>query len=801
MRIANTSLLFFILCWRRFFLNLLKFKIKILVRSTIIPSQPVSQLCLDMTRPVVYILPCNSKLDLLTLRHCCLIHNLPDPLDTNQINGTILPRYVFLDDLRGCHNATIQKSVKLFQYYIEIHRHNPFLDIQIIPTSVMFGRSPHLHASNSCPRLHFFNFVKKCFVVIWLGRDSFVHFSSSVSLRHISDKYGSDHVIAHKMVRLARMHFFRQRLSAVGPIPLEPRDLFIKMLSSKAIRKAVEGESRSKKISLEKAEQKAVVLMKEIAANFTYATVRLSNRVLAWLWNRLYQSINVHHVESVLNLAQAGHEIVYVPCHRSHMDYLLISYVLYQQGLVPPHIAAGINLNFWPVGSILRRLGAFFIRRTFKGNKLYSTIFREYLSELFSRGYSIEYFMEGGRSRTGRLLEPKTGTLAITIQSILRGSRRPVTLVPVYIGYEHIMEVVTYAKELGGAIKENENIIQMFRGLTKLRNLGEVHVNFGEPININNWLNQHVPEWRESINAVEPQRPRWFTPTVNAIAHTIMVNINKSAAANAINLCSTAVLAASPHALTREQLLEQLVCYLDLLNNTPYAARVTTPNQNPEDLLKHAIHMGKFAVKKNNIGHLIILPQEQALLLAYYRNNIQHMLVLPSLISNIVMHYNSISFKSLLRYLEMLYPLFEKDLFLCHQIIDLPELLKSIVIELSRQKLLFINGNDLMINHDRIFVVTLLAAVVRETLQRYAITFSLLISNPKISRSELEKKSWIMAQHLSISRGIHSLEFLDKSLLSTLIATLNSKGYMYNVGESCPKHTVELYHLLVVMLD
>ncbi len=103
------------------------------------------------------------------------------------------------------------------------------------------------------------------------------------------------------------------------------------------------------------------------------------------------------------------------------MDYLLLSYVLYHQGLVPPHIAAGINLNFWPAGPIFRRLGAFFIRRTFKGNKLYSTVFREYLGELFSRGYSVEYFVEGGRSRTGRLLDPKTGTLSMTIQAMLRG--------------------------------------------------------------------------------------------------------------------------------------------------------------------------------------------------------------------------------------------------------------------------------------------------------------------------------------------------------------------------------------------
>ena len=123
---------------------------------------------------------------------------------------------------------------------------------------------------------------------------------------------------------------------------------------------------------------------------------------------------------------------------------------------MPPHIAAGINLNFWPAGPIFRRPGAFFIRRTFKGNKLYSTVFREYLGELFTRGYSVEYFVEGGRSRTGRLLEPKTGTLSMTIRAMLRGGTRPITLVPIYIGYEHVMEVGTYAKSCAAPPRKRE---------------------------------------------------------------------------------------------------------------------------------------------------------------------------------------------------------------------------------------------------------------------------------------------------------------------------------------------------------
>jgi len=788
--------------WRKFYYKLLNLPLKLLVKSKVIPSEPVAELRLDTTRPVLYVLPYNSKADLLTFRDRCLAQDLPDPLDDNEIDGTILPRYVFIDDGPRVfrYYAPKQESVKLFHDYLDLHRNNPSLDIQMIPVSVMFGRSPGREGHSGAPQLRLLNGIQKFFAVIWLGRDSFVRFSNVVSLRYMADEHGTDQTIAQKLARVARMHFSRQRLAAVGPSLPDRQALFNKLLSSKAIEKAVEDEARNKKISREKAQQNAVALMEEVAANFTYEAVRLSDRVLSWTWNRLYQGINVHNAERVRKLAQDGHEIVYVPCHRSHMDYLLLSYVLYHQGLVPPHIAAGINLNFWPAGPIFRRLGAFFIRRTFKGNKLYSTVFREYLGELFSRGYSVEYFMEGGRSRTGRLLEPKTGTLAMTIQAMLRGGKRPITLVPVYIGYEHVMEVATYAKELRGATKEKESLIQMVRGLRKLRNLGQGYVNFGEPIPINNWLNQHVPEWRESIDPIEAQRPSWLTPTVNAIANTVMVNINKSAAANAMNLCSTALLASRQRALTREQLLEQLDCYLQLLRNAPYAEDATTPNQTAEELLQHALQMDKFEVEKDNIGELIILPREQAVLMTYYRNNIQHMLVLPSLIANMVMNHNSISRTELLRQVDLLYPMLKEELFLHYDRSNLPQVLEPIITELCRQQLICAKGNELVMNPGRIRTLQLLAAGVRETLQRYAITFSLLSANPSISRGTLEKESRIMAQRLSVLHGINAPEFFDKAVFATLVGTLRSEGYINDVGDAIPEHTMEIYNLLVAMI-
>ncbi len=787
--------------WRKIYYKLLNLPLKLLVRSKVIPSDPVTELGLDPSRPILYVLPYNSKADLLTLRTQCLAQDLPDPLNPLEIDGTVLPSHVFIHDGPRVfrYYTPKEESVKLFHDYLDLHRSNPDLDIQMLPVSVMFGRSPG-REGHGTPHLRLLNGVQKFFAVLWLGRDSFVRFSNTVSLRRMATEHGTDKIIAQKLARVARMHFSRQRLAAVGPSLPARQDLFNKLLASKAIEKAVEDEARSKKISHEKAQQNAIALMEEIAADFSYETVRLSDRVLSWTWNRLYQGINVTNAERVRQLAQDGHEIVYVPCHRSHMDYLLLSYVLYHQGLVPPHIAAGINLNFWPAGPIFRRLGAFFIRRTFKGNKLYSTVFREYLGELFTRGYSVEYFVEGGRSRTGRLLEPKTGTLSMTIQAMLRGGSRPITLVPIYIGYEHVMEVGTYAKELRGATKEKESLLQMLRGLRKLRNLGQGYVNFGDPLPLTAYLNQNVPQWRESIDPIEAQRPSWLTPTVNDLAAKIMVRINNAAAANAMNLCSTALLASRQRSLTREQLLEQLECYLQLMRNVPYAGDVTVPTQTPDELLDHALNMNKFEVEKDNIGDIIILPREQAVLMTYYRNNIAHMLMLPSLLAAIITQHRRITRAEVLRHVEMFYPLLKAELFLRWEKAELAGVIDALAAEMQRQGLIVLSDDAISINPSHSRSLQLLAAGARETLQRYAITFWLLSANPSINRSSLEKESRTVAQRLSVLHGINAPEFFDKAVFSTLVLTLRDEGYISDTGDAEPAETLKVYQMLADLI-
>ena len=187
-----------------------------------------------------------------------------------------------------------------------------------------------------------------------------------------------------------------------------------------------------------------------IASNMSYPTIRGLNFLLNWFWNQIYEGIELTGIDKV-NAVSKTHSLIYVPCHRSHVDYLLLSVLLFNKGLMIPHIAAGDNLNIPILGRILRQGGAFFMRRSFSGDELYSSVFKEYVYQTCNRGHSVEFFPEGGRSRSGRLLSPKLGFLNMCVENHERGLNKPLAFIPVYIGYEKIIEGATYVSEMKGA--------------------------------------------------------------------------------------------------------------------------------------------------------------------------------------------------------------------------------------------------------------------------------------------------------------------------------------------------------------
>ncbi|OMO22637.1 glycerol-3-phosphate 1-O-acyltransferase [Vibrio sp. 10N.222.47.A9] len=782
--------------------SLMKLPLSVLVKGTSIPSNPVEDLNIDLSKPIVYALPFRSSVDILTLQKHALELGLPDPLSKLEINGKSLQRYVFISSRKTLlqdDDYVPSSSIEVFSELLSLHAEDSELDVQVIPATVLWGRKPGKE-NNQKPYLQAMNGLEKSKAVLLAGRDCLVRFSPVVSLRYMANSHGTDNTIAHKLARVARIHFSRQKLAASGPNLPSRQALFDRLLKSEAIKKAIEDEAQAKNISIEKASKEAQDIMDEIAANFSYSLIKRGEKILGWLWNKLYQGLHISNASTVRKLAQDGHEIVYVPCHRSHMDYLLLSYVLYHEGMVPPHIAAGINLNFFPAGPIFRHGGAFFIRRSFKGNKLYSTIFREYLAELFAKGYSVEYFSEGGRSRTGRLLQAKTGMLAMTIQAMLRGMNRPVTLVPVYIGYEHVMEVATYAKELRGKRKEKENASLVIRTLRKLRNFGKGYVNFGEPIQLNQYLNEHAPEWTKDIDPMGTSKPQWMNPVVNDLATKMMTHINDAAATNALTLCATALLASRQRALSRDSLVSQINCYLSLLKNVPYSDTFTVPKDSAEDLVKHAESLNKFLIESDSMGDIISLDRHQSILMTYYRNNIIHLFALPSLIAQMTIRQHGLTIDTIQENVAAIYPFLKKELFLSYDEDQLESVVANIIEELVGQGMLVVSDNQVTINQSNSQALMLLGRTISETLQRYSIALNLLAENPDLDKSDLEQKSQDIAQRLGRLQGINAPEFFDKGVFASMFATLKQQLYLDNDGNCDLEKTQQFAKLLYSML-
>lgn len=751
------------------------------VRSETI-NQSSFTLNLDRSRPVLYALQSPSLTDLAVVDRECTKAGLPRPVLPVAIGDLMEPTAVFYltpdpdwlgrQDKRGAP-PTLARLVKALAQ-------NAGEDAQIIPVSVFWGQSP---ASESSPwKLLFADSwavtgrLRKLVSILILGRKTRVQFSEPIHLAELVQQNKGHERTVRMAQRILRVHFRNLKTSVIGPDISHRRHLVKGLVRDPLVRQAIAEEAEREHITLEKAEARALHYGNEIASDYTYTAIRFLEVVLSWFWNKIYDGIKVNHIEQVQDLAP-GHEIIYVPCHRSHIDYLLLSYLLFKNGLTPPHIAAGINLNMPVIGSLLRRGGAFFMRRTFKGNPLYSAVFNEYLHTLFTKGFPVEYFVEGGRSRTGRMLQPKTGMLAITLRSYLRSSRMPIVFVPVYIGYERVLEGRTYLGELRGATKKKESILDVFKVIGALKQrFGQVAVNFGEPIKLHAFLDEQQPGWREQELA--PQfKPDWLNETTHRLGIRVARHMNEAAAINPVNLVALALLSTSKLALDEGAMERVLDLYLTLLRKVPYSPHTTVPEGDARSLIAHVQDMKLLSEQRDALGRILYLDEQHAVLMTYYRNNVLHIFALPALLASFFQSTSRMTREQILRYAHALYPYLQAELFIRWNDEQLDEVIDQWLQALVEQGLLRLeNGVYLRpAPSSRQFVLlTLLSRAIAQTLQRFYMAIALLLNAGQntLSAEELEDLCTTMAQRLSILHGLNAPEFFDKSLFRHFIQTL-----------------------------
>lgn len=760
------------------------------VKTNLVGTKP-EEMQLNPEQPVIYALPLRSYAASLVVEQEAIRQNLPGALEPIQLGDQSLKnRIVFMSRPEGgfMSKRNMPYLHPTVNAMLEACDSQTDLDVQVVPVNVFWGREPKREKSwlkiwlgdtwSVSGRL------RTLFTILTNGRNTTVHLSAPISLRNLlEDSQDLDRKrMIRKLGRLLRVHFRNIRTAVIGPDLSHRRTLVHRLVRKPLVKAAIEQEMADKNISREKAVARAIKYGDEIASNQSHSTIRFLDIVLTWLWNKIYNGIKVHNL-STLQEVHKNNEVIYVPCHRSHIDYLLLSYLLFANGYVPPQIAAGINLNMPVLGPILRRGGAFFMRRSFKDNPLYSAVFDEYLHAIFTSGYSTEYFVEGGRSRTGRTLKPRAGMLAMTVRSFLRDSHKPIVFMPVYVGYEKVFEGGTYIGELRGKTKKKESLLGLTKTFKDLKkNFGQVYVTFGDPIDLKSFLDGERPGWRDE-DMGEDFRPEWTKDTVNNLALEVVTQINKAAALNPINMISLALLATPRQAMDENILAQTLDLFKELVSSQPYSHLTTLPEGNGKDWIAYAEKMKVVERLKHPLGDIINVDETQAVMLTYYRNNVVHVFAVPSMLASLFINNYQLKRDDLIRFAKTIYPYMKAELFLHWKEDDIESVIEHWV-DLFIEKGYLTEKNGMLVrpsvSSNDFIMLSVLSQQVIQILERYYIAIALLqrSGSGTLNKDEMVSRCSLMAQRISILHGLNAPEFFDKALFRNLIDELQERNIL-----------------------
>jgi glycerol-3-phosphate O-acyltransferase len=329
-------------------------------------------------------------------------------------------------------------------------------------------------------------FFAGLFTMLTSTTPAFVRVSTPINLKEEIERSSTEDLKQiSRMIRNRLLEIYtHEKRTALGPVIKSHQEMMEKVLEHKNVIDDIQLLRESERQSEKLLRKKAYRYFREIAAHFSITVLKWFHRTVRYMLNKIFDDItfDINDLQRVREAAQRG-PLVLVSCHKSHMDYLIISCIFYENKIFPPFIVAGTNLTFFPMGQIFRRCGAFFMRRSFRDLKLYPTVFKQYIKTLVGEGYTIEFFIEGTRSRTGKMNAPKLGILKYLISAIEEGYNRDMIFVPITISYDRIVEESSYHMELKGKEKEAETTSAFVRSRKLLkRNYGNVYLTFNEPI-------------------------------------------------------------------------------------------------------------------------------------------------------------------------------------------------------------------------------------------------------------------------------------------------------------------------------
>lgn len=421
-----------------------------------------------------------------------------------------------------------------------------------------------------------------------------------------------------------------EKTSIVGPVLKSRKELISMVLSDKTLNHFIDESAKDKKdrVAVEKDARRYLY---EIAADYNETFVELWDKALTWLWNTVYDGVllDMDGLAKIRNVSKKM-PFVIIPCHRSHIDYLLLSYVFYKNNIQLPFIAAGANMSFFPMGYIFRRSGAFFLRRSFRGNALYAEVLSRYIAILLREGLPLEFFIEGGRSRTGKMVMPKYGLLSMILQAYQEKYCDNLAAIPVYIGYDRVIEEKSYLKELTGVPKVQENTADMIKSSKVLRKrYGRVYINIGEPIIMKDYLEQR--EKQISQMTLEERQSLY-----RKIGYEIVLEINKVSVVTPFSLVASGLLSHDRRGISHQDLTDVLKEFYEYLFTKKVKFAETFAHQEKAvadalNILAQSGIISKIEAGEDEIEEMqevvYSLEDDKRLNLEYYKNNILHFFV------------------------------------------------------------------------------------------------------------------------------------------------------------------------------
>jgi len=473
--------------------------------------------------------------------------------------------FLFLIEKKTFYKRFVKQSPDPLTLLIDLQNRTE-KPVYIVPQAIVFGTHPVrkeagflslLFGSQENPGI-----IKRIITLLKSPDKVSLEIAEPVNLKTYLEDYEIRRLEREFQTHRLRSHLVdivnRLRRSVTGPVIKSRQELTEDILTERSLQEFMADYAARNDKTLAAVHKNAASYIKEIAANYNIKHIQFGDLVLSRVFSTIFEGLVIDQ-EGLQRLKDKSKEapLILIPCHKSHLDYLLIPYLMYRNKMPTPHIAAGKNLSFWPLGPLFRGAGAFFLRRSFKGAELYSAIFKAYVKKLLYEGFNIKIFIEGGRSRSGKLLSPKFGMLNMVFNAYSQKACQNLYFAPVFVGYDRVLEENSYLKELEGGKKDPENLRQLIKARKFLKKkYGKVYVNFGEPISLNDYVREKNLK-RLHMNSPETKQ------VIEDLGYKLINSINSISVVTPHAIIASAVLNCYSSRFSKKEMMERSDTYMN----------------------------------------------------------------------------------------------------------------------------------------------------------------------------------------------------------------------------------------------